>query len=274
MNKKIKKEVEVCVDGVHFCFILGSRRLDPPSNTFSAGGEADNVWRGGRGLQAMVDPPLEKKRLYKAWIFERGWIFERQSEMAKRTAEMGEDVQEVVARWVFGCELVAVILLEERPEFVQEGAFSMHILRVEKMYACGGVGRVWRKEFQKWKKTQVERATEVMWTRAVEEAVDMCRRHRYHPARGVRRESWLTCWLWVEGKEVVQGRFVRVGTGQRHALKAQVVEGGVESGWWVKRTMREAWSSVWLGWDASDALDAWAAEQTAALGAWVRCRVD
>ena len=139
------------------------------------------------------------------------------------------------------------------------------------MRACGLLGRVWQAEFQKWKKTQVERATEVMWTLAVEEAVDMCRRHRY-PEAGVRRESWLRCSLWVEGKEVLVGRFVRSGKGQHHALKAQVREGGVESGWWVKRTLREAWSSTWLGWDVSDRLDEWAAEQTAALGAWVRGR--
>ena len=183
-------------------------------------------------------------------------------------------MQEVVARWVFGWELEAVTERGATSEFVEDSAMATQCVVGAGMRACGGVGRVWRKEFQKWKKTQVERATEVMWTRAVEEAVDMCRRHRYHPARGVRRESWLTCWLWVEGKEVLAGRFVRSGKGQRHALKAQVVEGGVESGWWVKRTMREAWSSVWVGWDASDALDAWAAEQTAALGAWVRCRVD
>ena len=183
--------------------------------------------------------------------------------------EMGEDVQEVVARWVFGGEMERVSLRGTWVEFVEDSAWRTECLVGAGMQACGLLGRVWQAEFQKWKKTQVERATETMWRRSVEEAVDMCGRHRY-PAEGVSRESWLTCSLWVEGKEVVAGRFVRSGVMRRHALKTQVRKGGVSSGWWVNRSIREAWSSVWLGWDASDALDEWAAEQTAALGAWVR----
>ena len=43
--------------------------------------------------------------------------------MAKRT-EMGEDVQEVVARWVFGWELEAVTERGETSEFVEDSVMT------------------------------------------------------------------------------------------------------------------------------------------------------
>lgn len=220
----------------------------------SAGGK--RVGGGGRVLEVYI------RRL--------GGRPERKDQKMGQKTQMPDDVQEVVARWVFGGDLYTRTDWGWSTEFARDIAWATKVDVGAVLRMCGGVGRVWRKALVEWRSRQVARATQEMWGLAVAQAVDLVGRHRY-PTRadGVPAVTKVECALWVEGRMVVQGRFERTGEMLVHWLTAEVWRGEErESVRWRKETEADAWWGLWQGWEVSDKLDRWEAAAVRELEAW------
>jgi hypothetical protein len=193
--------------------------------------------------------------------------------------EMGVDVQEVVAGWVFAGRIESKTSVSGcLGRYVEDGAWETRVEVGAGLRMCGGVGRVWRKALVAWREREAGRAVEEILGLGAEEAVNMCGRERYGLGGALKAvypwHSWLVLGVLVEGKLVAEVRFVREGSGLRHTLAAQV-EGGVgTSGMWRTATPKEAWKRAVAAWDVvgtaarARRVRRWGRETRKALGAW------
>jgi len=192
-------------------------------------------------------------------------------ESSKKT-EMGEDVQEVVARWVFSGRIpMETDWIGGGSEFVENATWETRV-EVGAVRMCGKVARLWRKELVAWREREAARRVEEIVRLAAEEAVGICARHRYQEAV-LPWQSWLVLRVSVEGQKVAEVRFVRQGSGRRHVLKTQVERAdGTLSGWWQTATPKEAWKRGFGSFDVLVAtwkrMRRWRRATTADLGAW------
>ena len=220
-----------------------------------------------------------------------------------KLTEMGTDVQEVVARWLFQEEHVQTTTSEDtfRMSTGSVGVWFFEEARVELVNTVwadgsqknwldssftttcsvpsalrifGRVGPAWQAAYKAWLARESARVTEAFWEFAVPAGVGLCRRSAYrHPT------PWMTGLqhkLVFKGdavtRPVVSVVFVRNGNGDEHALTARVTK-GVESGAWRGAVVAP---EGWHAWSGPEGLqlkrgfEAWEAAYTADLGAWVR----
>ena len=141
---------------------------------------------------------------------------------------------------------------------------------------CALVSRAWHKEFKAWVNHEQERVTEAIFERALGEEVALCSRNAY-PWQGVPVCSFLNNAVLFGKRLVVCVSFTWHGKAGKHFLVVQVTKGRLFSPSWGVRVPRAVW------WSRRDALEnekkkkyveAWEAEQTASLGAWLRVHSD
>ena len=142
------------------------------------------------------------------------------------------------------------------------------------------VGKEWYEAFAKWKQKEVARVTEAMWRWALPLVVRMCTVQGYRPESVAALEraqllfvparSQLKVELWVQGREVVVGLFVRKGQLRAHRFKAMVWTPQMSSTWWRRETPADAWECGLETIEQVEAVLAWKDEMGESLGAWVR----
>jgi len=153
----------------------------------------------------------------------------------------------------------------------------------------GRVGPAWQAAYKSWLARESARVTEAFWEFAVSAGVGLCRRSAYrHPmpwmtglqhklvfkgdAQVFPDESKEPTLVYHVLRPVVSVVFVRHGNGDQHALTARVTK-GVESGAWRGTVVAPEGWHAWSGPEGLQlkrAFEAWEAEYTADLGAWVR----
>jgi hypothetical protein len=202
-----------------------------------------------------------------------------------KLTEMGTDVQEVVARWLFQEEhvhtttnqdlfcmskgSVGVWVFEEaRVELLNtknwlDSSFTTTCSVPSALRIFGRVGPAWQAAYKSWLARESARVTETFWECAVLASVALCRRGGYlHPmpwmtalrhklvfegdAMAFPEQSTEPTMVYYVLRPVVSVVFVRHGNGDQHALTARVTK-GVESGAWRGAVVAPEGWQAWSG---------------------------
>ena len=194
---------------------------------------------------------------------------------------MVEDVQEVVARYMFTGELEKFTTFLDNPSNHPSGSWRTQCSVPLDMARWGQVSRTFREVCLEWRKGEMESMMGFLLRHALDRAFDLCDRDCYPYYGAVPVVSTVTHALFLQRQEVVAVHFSRIGAKRKHTLEAWVAVPKMDGrklsdswktqtprcGWKFMSKMRDGEAEKWMKWMRSErkALHWWFRDMAARL---------